>query len=318
MKKFIPLILLILSGIYCAHISEAEKAFEQKDYEQTIRLCKLTLKNDSLNTKIMRLLSRAYVKTDSMILARNTAELALKVSPESERNIRNLCDIYMTSAKNAELNKNFDYVLVWYNKASELCPDNTKIVRKKADILLKLHYLDDSKQEYIKLKNAGKDSAGVTKILKKIEHEKNLSNSYYKKGLKYYKQNRLKSAEKAFKISFDIDKSNDNANYYYLLTSGRIELKFKKKKRIWNAIDFLGKASAIRQDKAEPHYYMAIAYEKKNREEFINAIDEYKKALELEPEGPLAKKCKAKIYTLSKRKKKLDDFWSRGRKKVKK
>ena len=80
---------------------------------------------------------------------------------------------------------------------------------------------------------------------------------------------------------------------------------------IWDAIAAFGKAAAIRSEVGEPHFYMARAYEKKDPEEFVNAIEAYEKALQTEPEGPFASACKKKIRELKARKDKLDKFWGR-------
>jgi len=317
MKRFIPIIVVILAGVYCAHLNEAELAFQQKDYRKTIYLCRMSIKNDSLDTKAMRLLSRAYIQTDSLRNARKAAKMAYDVDPGSGKNIKAFFNALSASGEKEFNERNYDYALKWYNEAAKICSTNTKIIRRKADTLLKLKLLDRAQKEYQKLIEARRDTLGVKKILQDIDKDKKLALSYYQKGLSLSKKGNLISAVKYFKKAIDKNSDLSDAQYYFFLTSGKINLKNRKKKKLWEAIEYFGKAANIRPDSAEPHYFMATAYEKKDRGEFVNAIDEYKKALDLEPDGPFAKKCRVKVSTLSKRKKKLDDFWSRGRKKIK-
>ncbi|MCD6115829.1 hypothetical protein J7K93_02340 [bacterium] len=317
MKKIIPIIAVILSGMYCAHINEAELAFQQKDYKKTIHLCRISIENDSLNTDAMRLLSRSYVATDSLINARKMAKRAFDIDTDLRKNIKVLAYVLSASGDKEFNGKNYDYALKWYNDAAEICSTDTRIIRKKADTMLKLHFLDQAQKEYSRLISAGKDTSEIKKILKKIDEGKKLAFSYYKKGLRNLKRGSIVSAAKYFKKAVGKNYDLSDARYYFLLTSGKVSLKSRKKKKLWEAIESFGKAANLHPDSAEPHYFMAKAYERKDSGEFVNAIDEYKKALDLEPNGPYAKKCSTKVRTLSRRKKKLDDFWSRGRKKIK-
>jgi len=59
------------------------------------------------------------------------------------------------------------------------------------------------------------------------------------------------------------------------------------------------------------HFLMAQAYEKKDRNEFKNAIEEYGIALENEPDGAYAAKSTQKITELTTRRDKLKKFWGK-------
>ena len=98
-----------------------------------------------------------------------------------------------------------------------------------------------------------------------------------------------------------------------LYEAGQYVYKQGAKGKLWDAIVALGNAATYRETAAEPHYYMGLAYEKKDKDEYDNAIAAYEKALTLEPNGPKAAICKKKIRDLKKHKEKMDKFWGRKR-----
>ena len=112
---------------------------------------------------------------------------------------------------------------------------------------------------------------------------------------------------KAIKLKADFD----DARYHLLMVEGRLEFKKATKKSYWDAIDAFGRAAALKSNAAEPHFRLAQAYEKKDPDEFVNAIDEYEAALRLEPDGPFSKASQKKVKELKARKEKMDKFWGR-------
>ena len=67
----------------------------------------------------------------------------------------------------------------------------------------------------------------------------------------------------------------------------------------------------LKPESGEPHYYLAQAYEKKDRREFDNAIQEYKIVLEKEPNGNFARQSKRKIKELTELRDRLKKFWGK-------
>jgi len=314
MKRLFVCCVVLAVIISCAHMNEAEKAFQLQDYETTIRLCLNAIEADSLDFDAMRLLSRTYIQTDSMIQARNTAQRAYDLDRESRQNRRALCNVFDVSGDKALQEGSEEYALTWYMKAAELCSTDTGILRKKADMLSALNSLDRAMNQYKRLRTMKSDTAGVAGSITGLEIRKAEADNAFEKGLDQYSRGRIKTAKKYLSKAADLNRDNDDARYYLYLASGRSELKYRRKTRLWQAIEFFGKASTVKPEKAAPHYFMAKAYEKKDGDEFTNAIDEYKKAAALEPDGPYAKESAAKARALRARKKKLDDFWGRGKK----
>jgi tetratricopeptide (TPR) repeat protein len=200
--------------------------------------------------------------------------------------------------------------MIYFESAESLSPQNTDVLRPMADLYFQQGELDKAGDIYERINTIISDST-VTKRLAEIEKRSQDAASLFEKGLKAYKNGRFKTSKsfcnKALQVKVDLTV----ARYLLLMADGRLHVKRATKKSYWDAIDAFGKAAGFRSDAAEPHFRMAQAYEKKDPDEFVNAIDAYEMALKLEPDGAFAKVCKKKIKELKTRKEKLDKFWGR-------
>ncbi|HEX9974586.1 MAG TPA: hypothetical protein VGD14_21140, partial [bacterium] len=133
----------------------------------------------------------------------------------------------------------------------------------------------------------------------------------FQKGKYFYDQNKEQSALSYLKLALNNKPDHKDATYYFHMTEGKILYRKGSKSACWDAISHYGKAMMLRTESAEPHFYMAQAYEKKDRNEFDNAIDEYQIALKKEPTGNLAGPSKKKIKDLTTRRDKLKKFWGK-------
>ncbi|MCK5740104.1 hypothetical protein KAH55_13010 [bacterium] len=115
----------------------------------------------------------------------------------------------------------------------------------------------------------------------------------------------MKQLEVALKAKPD----HKDAQYYHALSQGALLYLRGSKTQLWDAISEFGTAMTLRPDSGEPHYFMGMAYEKKNRNEFDNAIEEYQTAIQKEPEGWFVKSSQQKIKKLSKTRNVLRKFW---------
>ena len=95
------------------------------------------------------------------------------------------------------------------------------------------------------------------------------------------------------------------------MARGKILNKKGSKGQLWDAIEAFGNAMMLKPDLAEPHYFLGISYEKKDRNEFDNAINEFKIALEKDPSGQFSKSCRKKIKDLTTRRDKMKKFWGK-------
>ena len=118
-------------------------------------------------------------------------------------------------------------------------------------------------------------------------------------------------AKAIFTQALEIKPDFSDAKYSLHIATGLRLYKKGSKAALWGAIMEFGYAAALRPDSAEPHFLSARAYDKKDRNEFDNAIREYELAAEIEPNSELAKKSTKKAKELKARRQKLKEFWGK-------
>lgn len=117
----------------------------------------------------------------------------------------------------------------------------------------------------------------------------------------------MKSLEQAVAI----DASHKDAKYALHMARGHVLYKRGSVSDLWDAITEFGYAGALRSESAEPVYFMAQAYEKKDRDDYKLSVETYEKVLELEPNSDFAQKAKKRIKYLLDRKEKMEKFWGK-------
>ena len=297
--------------IHCAHLKEAQDAYKKEDYASAIRLCKQAIAADSTDTQAFRLLSKCYLAFDSLKAALGMIERAHQLQPESAAIIREKCRIHLASGNQFLSRQNHVAALSHFRSAEKLCPDNTTAVLGAANVYFEIGRLEEAQSRYQKSHRALEDTAFVRKRLVDIEERTRKAQVLYQQGRDALDRNRLKTAKNRFEKAVEEKADFPDAQYHLSMTEGKLLYRQGSKSAMWDAVEVFGKAASIRPDSAEPHFWLAQAYEKKDRDEFTNAIDEYQTALTLEPDGPRADTCKKKIADLKKRKEKLDKFWGR-------
>ena len=123
---------------------------------------------------------------------------------------------------------------------------------------------------------------------------------------KYYYE-----ASAKFKNVFELQPSHKKARYMHYLALGRHHLKRGSVVELWSAIEAFGNAFALRPGAAEPYFFMAQAYEKKEKSDYDTPIMHYKKVIEVAPESEFAKISRNKIQELTQTKEKMEKFWKK-------
>jgi len=309
-RLFPVAIAFFMITIQCANLKDARKAYDEQNHTRVIQLCRQAIASDSADVDAYLLLSRSYRRVDSLDMALNTVQTAYRLDARSPE----ILDVYIGTLvdlgqRAASEDKHRD-AMTYFESAESLSPQNPDVLRPMADLYFLQGELGKAEEMYEKLTTIVSDST-VTQRLAEIETRSQDATALFEKGLKAYKNGRFKTSKsfcsKALKIKVD----HIDARYILLMADGRLHVKRATKKSYWDAIDAFGKAAGLRSDAAEPHFRMAQAYEKKDPDEFVNAIDAYEMALKLEPDGSIADICKKKIKELKTRKEKLDKFWGR-------
>ena len=102
---------------------------------------------------------------------------------------------------------------------------------------------------------------------------------------------------------------DSTARYNLLMIDGHLLRKTGKKENLWNAIEIYYKASRFQPDNGEPFFFIGKSYQSLNGNDFDLILESYQKAIELKLPEMIKNDVEQEILSVSKREKKLKDFW---------
>lgn len=310
MKKLFDLfiILVILS---CSHLKDAHQFYNNGDYKAAINECKTAIQSDSTDAEAYFLLGQSYNAIGDLDGAESALATAVELEPESEAFRSELQKVVIAKGKQKFDSGEYYRAIEEYERALELCPKDAQIIEKIGDAFFQAGKHDRAHGDFKRCLAFGGDSSSVNPKLAKIENYRQHAEEIYSKGGVELDKKRYDKAKILFSETLKIKPDFLDAKYSLHIATGLRLLKKGSKSALWDAVMEFGYAAALRSNSAEPHYLMARAYEKKDRNEFDNAIREYELAAEIEPNSELGKKSVKKAKELRARKKKLKDFWGR-------
>ena len=311
MKKYLIIVLLFFS---CVGLKNANEFYENKNYELTIKECQKAVDKDSLYAEAYLLMGKSYRAMNKIDQAITALKTAFLIKPNSSITNKAKLDLIQTKLFKADMalkEKDYNVAFSQYKDVLEL--DSTDF---RANYQLGLAYeenrwLDKSKHYYEKARLINSAETSIPKKMAKIDSLTQLAETNFKKGKRYYVQRKNNSAARYLKLAINYKDDFNDAKYYYNMARGKILNKKGSEGQLWDAIEAFGKAMILKPDLAEPHYFLGISYEKKDRNEFDNAITEFNIAIEKEPNGRFASSCRKKIKELKNRRDKLKKFWGK-------
>ena len=315
MRKPIRLLLLLISVLIldCATLKQARRSYNEKDYRQTIRLCKEAIAADSTHAQAYLLLGKSYHALDSLDAALKATERAYQLHPDSPEILSGYVQLHIDLGDRSAEGGMLQKALAHYTSAETAWPAHTTALRRIADLHYQNGRLDAATSKYERLRLLTPDSASVIQRLTDIQARTRKAQSLHQQGLSAETKKNFRTARSLFTKALSEKPDFTDAQYHLSMTQGILLYKKGSKSALWDAIEAFGKAMSLRPDAAEPHFHLGQAYEKKSPDEFVNAIDEYETALRLDPEGPLASTYQKKIKELKNSKEKMDNFWGKGK-----
>jgi len=309
MRRFFPLLLTLLL-FSCTHIKLARDAYKQENYKETIIVCKKILAADSTNIKALELLSDAYLQLDVLDSAVFVVERQARLQPENQKTVKKLYRLYLAQGEHA-LSDDPKKARLVFAGAAELIPERAAAFEKMGDAFFLQKQFVKSRTQYQAALQRHADSTSVQKKLAAIDSLQNLANVAYEHGMTFLKANKYDAAKSEFAKALEITPFWKEAKYQFHMASGMRLYKKGSVNALWDAIDNFATASLLHPDRAEPHYFLGLAYNKKDKDEYANALDELHKAVQIEPESKWAKAAKKEAKKIVARKKKMEAFWSK-------
>jgi tetratricopeptide (TPR) repeat protein len=313
MKKWIILSIGIVV-ISCAGLKKANQFFESEDYELAIQECQQAIAKDSLNAEAYFIMGKSYKalgKTDEAMVS---LQKAFQVQPHSKVTGSakdEIITIHFNNANGFLEQKQYNRAITTFQEIIDLDSTRSDAYFKLGVCYEQNGLLDKAKFYFEKASQTDSANRLVSQKIHSLDSLSQKAEAYYQKGKQFYLANNYSSAIKYLKLALADKADHQDAKYYYHMAEGKKLYRKGSKSNCWDAIGHYGKAMIIRSESAEPHFFMALAYEKKDREEFDNAIDEYSISVEKEPNGAYANQSKKKIRELKARRDKLKKFWGK-------
>lgn len=312
MKRFLILFVLLISG--CTAINKVTKFYDQGDYDTAIRECQVIIASDSLNAKAHLLLGRCYSAQGKLEKAVQSLKTAYELKPATSVTNKaklELITAQLNFADSLFQEKDFRKALAGYKYVLELDSTHVPGALKLGGTYYETGLLTKSREMYQRVLQDDEDNIVAIKRIQDIDNRTAEAEDDYEAGREYFVQYKYESALTRLEKALKNEPDHYDAQYFKALAKGCILYNKGGKNDLWDAIEEFGTAMAIRPAAGEPHYYLALAYEKKDRREFDNAIQEYQKYLDKEPNGEFAGEARKKIKELKELRDRLKDFWGK-------
>lgn len=315
MKKLLAISFLLLFGISCGPLGEANKLYDAGDYAEAIVALKRVLAQDSTNVAAWTLLAKSYERAgqpDSAIVAYKTVLQWQSPEPQAQAA---LAQLYVAKANAARDDEQPRQALDYYERAAKFAPNGFDVYFERGQLYFRRKRLEKAKADLSKAGEIAPDDPRPKEMLAKIATIESEAQGYYNEGKAYYDQGKWNSAIKKLEQAVDLRADYTDAKYDLHMARGRRLYKRGSLNTLWDAITEYGKASTLKPELAEPYYYMGLAYEKKDRDDYKMPTEVYRHAIAAEPDSKFAKKSQKRIDYLLNLKEKMDKFWGRGKKK---
>ncbi|MCF7809051.1 MAG: hypothetical protein K9M49_06225 [Candidatus Marinimicrobia bacterium] len=109
----------------------------------------------------------------------------------------------------------------------------------------------------------------------------------------------------------NLDPGSDEDKFCRLILQGKTKYDQGSHKGLWDAVADYHDAANLNPESGLPYFLMGQARYKNNRSDYDAALEEYYKALEVEPNGSFSSEAKADIEKIEAVKKKMKDFWGK-------
>ncbi len=303
---FIWILCLFLA---CSALKKADQFYEQGNYRLTIEECKEVLAQDSTQIDAYLLLAKSYMAIDKADSAKIAAAFARDLDPDDEETQKLYIRILLNLAQAKAENEQIYEAISLYKSVLAIKSDQPEALKKLADLYYRNGSIEEALSLYQQSLAVTRDSLIIAERIVEINERIIEATAYLEKGKMALEANQIGNAVRFLSRALDLKPDSKPIKYYHHMATGRQLYKQGGKSELWDAIEHFGLAATLRPGLGEPHYRMGLAYHKKNRDEYDNAISEFQKAYEINPDGPYAEEALKRSRELIKRKKIMREFW---------
>lgn len=310
-KLFVLLLTVLIISCTTSLYKKSEDLLNSGDYDNAIAEYEKIIEKYPDDYNAYFGIGQAYRYKQEFLQAIQYYDHVLKLKPEWEPAVTAKKETVIERGEYYLEQRRYSNALEIFNSVLEEDPDNLDIHLKIAQINEKRKEFDEALKIYeqILIKHPGNKTASAA--VEKFKNREDAFNENYASGQKLYRQKKFEQAGAAYETAFNSRPDSKEAEYKTHISKGRHSLyMFEKDRKVftaWNAIEHFTYAARIFPDKAEPHYFLGIAHNKRDKNDYDAAINEFKQALDLEKNFEFAKDCKKRMDDLVKLKK----FWGK-------
>jgi tetratricopeptide (TPR) repeat protein len=308
-KFLLGIVWLFLLTVSCTHLKKANELYNSGQYTETITLCRTAIAADSTDVMAYSLAGQSWFALGQPDSALFYFQSGLHYDSTNTLFAERITLIFVQAGDILLTAKSYSQAIDKYRLALQYKVNESSILEKIGDTWRQSGNLGKALETYSSIKNPA-DSTRINEKIMLIEDSQKLAAQHITTGKNYFKTNKFDAAKQQFLKALEIEPNSKEAKYYLHMNNAMPLYRKGTVSKLWDAIAEFGYAAAILPDRGEPHFYMAMAYNKKDKDEYSNAISEFELAIQVEPDGEYAGEAEKKIIELKSRRKKMQDFLS--------
>jgi len=311
--KFSLLFIILILIWGCSTGSNlADEFFNAGNFEKALSEYKKIIEKNPQNWQAYIRIGDCFLNMNNFEPALDAYKKAVILNPNLNNIKENIKQIQLKISQKYVSEKDYKSALKILNNIIKTDPNNID-ANYQLGILYKENNRPEKAKEYFdKIIKTNPDNKKALDELKLLSVKEDEAEKYFKEGKEFYDWELFYQAYEKFQKSYQLNSDFKDAEYFMHTALGRAYYNNKDISDLWKSILEFGYAMAVYPERAEPHYLMGMAYQKKDKKDFKNPIEEYEKAIELEPNSKIAKICKEKINQLLKTKEKTEKFWGKS------
>lgn len=297
--------------IGCAVTTSPVKLFDEGNFDQALALSRSNFQKDSTNVAALIMMGKCYLAKSILDSAELSFNKAMQKFENNQELKAELIKIKKALIQNYRVSGDEKQSLSKFKEILQLDAADVDALEGIGDIYLKNGFYDKAKMQFIAAFALDSSRVSIQNKIAMISLAADSTDAIVARGFEALDNYQYNQADQLFARALQIKPDDVDSKYGKHLAAGLILYKKGGQKDLWDAIEQFGLAATLKPKLAEPHFYMAMSYEKKDREEFENAIFEYETALQLEPDGKFSEICRKKSKELRTLQRKLLEFWGK-------
>jgi tetratricopeptide (TPR) repeat protein len=306
-KRWIYAFFVIVSS--CAPLKKATQYYDTGDYRPTIKECKRLVKEDSSRADAYYLMGRAYQQIGVLDSARWALHQAWQKSPSDTTFRQALATVITTIADSGKKQANERQAIQDYTRALVIDSTTVPAYLGLASLYQDMGWHDRAKETFQSGLQVATDKEPFSVAISALDSLEQASKELTRKGAALIPDKKFDLAITLLEQALELKPDNEDAKYHFHMAMGRKLSKTRNDSQLWDAIEHFGLAAALRPNLGAPHYFMGLAYHKKNKKEYDNALSELDKAVSIQPQGPYAEQAAETAKEIRRRRKLLKEFW---------